>query len=98
MHPPKGAPIKESAGWPTQADVDQDSLRPRLGCLRVDQHPTIVNTMSVIASTPEVRSKRGPLIRIVSILGLVLIVAILGAAAWLYSIARSALPQLDGSV
>jgi penicillin amidase len=36
--------------------------------------------------------------RIVSILGLVLLLVILGAAAWLYSVARSPLPQLDGSV
>ncbi len=54
--------------------------------------------MSVTASLPEIRSRRNPLIRIISILGLVLLLAILGAAAWFYSIARSALPQLDGVV
>jgi penicillin amidase len=54
--------------------------------------------MSVTASLPEVRSERNPLIRIFSILGLVVFLAILGTAAWLYAIARSALPQLDGSV
>jgi penicillin amidase len=53
--------------------------------------------MSVTASLPEV-SKRRPLIRIVFLVGLVLLLAILGIAAWLYSIARSPLPQLDGSV
>jgi penicillin amidase len=54
--------------------------------------------MSVTASLPEIRSRRRLFIRIASILGLVLLVAMLSAAAWLYSIARSALPQLDGSV
>ena len=53
--------------------------------------------MSVTASLPEV-SKRRPLIRIVFLAGLVLVLAIVGVAAWLYSIARSPLPQLDGSV
>jgi penicillin amidase len=53
--------------------------------------------MSVTASLPEV-SKRRPLIRIVYLAGLGLLLAILGVAAWLYSIARSPLPQLDGSV
>src|SRR6267378_1992885 len=53
--------------------------------------------MSVTASLPEV-SKRRPLIRIVFLAGLVLVLAIVGVASWLYSIARSPLPQLDGSV
>jgi len=68
------------------------------GCHGQTSTPTIVNTMSVTASLPEIRSRRNPLIRIISILGLVLLLAILGAAAWFYSIARSALPQLDGVV
>src|SRR6267378_2543675 len=53
--------------------------------------------MSVTASLPEV-SKRRPLIRIVFLAGLVLVLAIVGVASWLYSIARSPLPQLDGSI
>ncbi|MBI3475532.1 MAG: penicillin acylase family protein [Acidobacteria bacterium] len=54
--------------------------------------------MSVTTSLPDVRSQRSPLFRAILILGLVLLVIILGGAAWLYSIARSALPQIDGSV
>ena len=54
--------------------------------------------MSATASIPEVRSPRRPFIRILSILAVLLLLAILGGAAWLYSIARSPLPQLDGSV
>jgi penicillin G amidase len=53
--------------------------------------------MSVTASLPEVRPRR-PLVRILSVAGLILLLAILGGTAWLYSIARSALPRLDGSV
>ncbi|MBI1740298.1 MAG: penicillin acylase family protein [Candidatus Koribacter versatilis] len=53
--------------------------------------------MSVTASLPEVRQSRTAR-KILSAIALVLLVAILGVAAWLYSIARSALPQLDGSV
>jgi penicillin amidase len=54
--------------------------------------------MSATASIPEVRSPRRPFIRILSILGVLLLLGILGGAVWLYSIARSPLPQLDGSV
>ena len=74
------------------------------GILRL---PTVVVTtmrapynrqqMSATASLPEV-AKRGLPIRIVSIVGLVLVLVLLGGAAWLYSIARSALPRLDGTV
>ena len=53
--------------------------------------------MSVTASLPEVRPRR-PLVRIVYGLLLLVLLAIVGAAAWAYWIARSALPQLDGSV
>ena len=53
--------------------------------------------MSTIASTPEIRS-RGGLSRVVSVIVLLLLLAIAGAAAWAWWIARSALPQLDGSV
>ena len=52
--------------------------------------------MSVTASLPEVR--RRSLRKVLSVLILVVLLAILGAAAWLYLIARSPLPQLDGSV
>src|SRR6202140_1529201 len=59
--------------------------------------PTIGN-MSVTASLPEIHPRHS-LVRIVSgLILLVLLVAIVGAAAWAYWIARSALPQLDGSV
>src|SRR5258706_4517398 len=54
--------------------------------------------MSVSASLPEVRTQRSPLIRILSVGGLIVLLVIAGAAAWIYSIARSALPRLDGSV
>ena len=53
--------------------------------------------MSTIASTPEIRS-RGGLSRVVSVIVLLLLLAIAGAAAWAWWIARSALPQRDGSV
>ena len=53
--------------------------------------------MSVAASLPVV-SKRKPWIRIASILSLVLLLAIFGGAAWMYSIARAPLPQLDGKI
>ena len=54
--------------------------------------------MSATVSPPEVRPQRSSLIRVVSIAGLVLLLVIVGAGAWLYSIARSPLPELDGSV
>jgi penicillin amidase len=54
--------------------------------------------MSATASPLDVRSTRSPFIRIVSVIGLVLLLVILGAALWLYSIARAPLPQLDGSI
>src|SRR5258708_36643153 len=54
--------------------------------------------MSVTASLPEVRPRHSP-VRIVSgLLLLILLLAIVGVAAWAYWTARSALPQLDGSV
>src|SRR6202521_3382237 len=59
--------------------------------------PTIGN-MSVTASLPEIHPRHS-LVRIVSgLILLVLLVAIVGAAAWAYWIARSPLPQLDGSI
>src|ERR1700737_4771472 len=39
-----------------------------------------------------------PLRRILAFLSLAIVVATLGALAWMYSVAHSALPQLDGSV
>jgi penicillin amidase len=54
--------------------------------------------MSATASPLDVRSTRSPFIRIVSVIGLVLLLVLLGAALWLYSIARAPLPQLDGSI
>jgi len=52
--------------------------------------------MSPTASLPEVQ--RRSILRIFSVVLLLLVVAILGVAAWLYSIARSPLPELDGSI
>src|SRR5882672_1499559 len=52
--------------------------------------------MSVTTPVPEVLSTRKPRFRILSIVGLVVLFAILGVAAWLYSIARAPLPQVDG--
>jgi len=54
--------------------------------------------MSVSASLPAIAPRRRPFIRIISILGLVVLLLILGAAGWLYSIARSPLPNLDGNI
>src|SRR3954467_7828864 len=54
--------------------------------------------MSATASPPDVRSTRGPFVRIISVLGLILLLLILAVAAWLYSIARAPLPKLDGSI
>src|SRR5882757_5839332 len=67
---------------------DKDSRR----LSAANDRPTIVITMSVSASLPEVRTQRSPLIRILSVGGLILLLVIAGAAAWIYSIARSALP------
>src|SRR5271166_1614956 len=53
--------------------------------------------MSIAASVPEVRSKSW-LGRIVLAVLLIVMLAVAGAAGWAYWIARSALPQLDGSV
>src|SRR5258708_33852469 len=54
--------------------------------------------MSVTASLPEIKSRRSPMARGFSIAALVLLAVLLGAAAWVYSIARAPLPKLDGSV
>src|SRR5262249_17323298 len=54
--------------------------------------------MSVAASLPEVDSRRRPFLRVLSITGLVLLLIIVVPAAWLYSIARSTLPKLDGTL
>src|SRR5271169_290182 len=53
--------------------------------------------MSTIASLPEVR-RRNPALRILYYAVCVLLVALIFAIWWLYWIAHSALPQLDGSV
>jgi acyl-homoserine lactone acylase PvdQ len=58
--------------------------------------PTIVG-MSVAASLPEVR-RRNPALRVLYYAICLLLVALIVALCWLYSIAHSALPQLDGSV
>src|ERR1700674_4871321 len=53
--------------------------------------------MSVATSLPEIR-RRNPALRILYYAVCVLLVALIAGVWWLYSIARSALPQLDGSV
>jgi penicillin amidase len=53
--------------------------------------------MSVTTYLPEVRQDR-PVRKTLARVAMVLLVAILGVMAWLYSIAHSALPQLDGNV
>jgi penicillin amidase len=53
--------------------------------------------MSVAPPLPEIR-RRNPALRILYYAACVLLVALIAGVWWLYSIARSALPQLDGSV
>src|SRR5258708_4133319 len=53
--------------------------------------------MSVAAPLPEIR-QRNPALRILYYAVCVLLVALIAAVWWLCSIARSPLPQLDGSV
>jgi len=53
--------------------------------------------MSVAAPLPEIR-QRNPALRILYYAVCVLLVALIAGVWWLYSIARSPLPQLDGSV
>jgi penicillin G amidase len=58
--------------------------------------PTIVN-MSVTASLPEVR-RRNPFLRSLYYAACALLIVLIAVVWWLYWIARSPLPQLDGSV
>jgi penicillin amidase len=58
--------------------------------------PTIVD-MSVAASLPQIR-RRNPALRILYYAVCLVLVALIAALGWLYSIARSPLPQLDGSI
>jgi penicillin G amidase len=58
--------------------------------------PTIVD-MSVAAPLPEIR-RRKPALRILYYAAGVLLLALIAGVWWLYSIARSPLPQLDGSI
>src|ERR1700674_5242835 len=53
--------------------------------------------MSVAPPLPEIR-QRNPALRILYYAAGLLLVALIAAVGWLYSIARSPLPQLDGSV
>jgi penicillin G amidase len=53
--------------------------------------------MSVAAPLPEIR-RRNPALRILYYAAGVLLIALIAAVCWLYSIARSPLPQLDGSI
>ncbi len=54
--------------------------------------------MSATASLPEVRRAKSPLIKILLTLIALLLLVILAAAAYAYWTARSAVPQLDGSI
>ena len=58
--------------------------------------PTIVR-MSVTASLPAIR-RRNPTLRVLYYAVCVLLVVLIAAVWWLYGIARSPLPQLDGRV
>jgi len=53
--------------------------------------------MSVAPPLPEIR-QRNPALRILYYAVCVLLVALIAAVWWLYSVARSPLPQLDGSI
>jgi len=53
--------------------------------------------MSVAAPLPQIR-RRNPALRILCYAICILLIALIAAVGWLYSIARSPLPQLDGSV
>jgi penicillin G amidase len=53
--------------------------------------------MSVAAPLPQIR-RRNPALRILYYAVCVLLIALIAAVGWLYSIARSPLPQLDGSI
>jgi penicillin amidase len=54
--------------------------------------------MAVTASLPEIRPKHSSVPIVSGLLLLMLLLAIVGVAAWAYWTAHSALPQLDGSV
>ncbi len=60
-------------------------------------HPYNLSVMSATASLPEIR-QRNPALRILYYAVCALLVALVGAVSWLYGIAHSALPQLDGRV
>src|SRR5437870_5002131 len=92
----KATPLAASAR-PTTKRVPSGILRAPAVVVTAGGAPYNRQQMPVTASLPEV-SKCRPLIRIVFLVGLLLLLPILGVAAWLYSIARSPLPQLDGSV
>ena len=53
--------------------------------------------MSATVSLPEVQRRSGPALRIVSYAICLVLVLLIVALGWLYTIARSPLPQLDGS-
>ena len=58
--------------------------------------PYNLSVMSSTATLPEIR-RRNPALRILYYAVCLLLAAVIVAIWWLYSIARSPLPQLDGS-
>src|SRR6266404_8491635 len=81
------SPLSTRRGW---------CIHCRLLLSGVESVPTIVD-MSVAASLPQIR-RRNPALRILYYVVCLLLVALIAGVWWLYSIARSPLPQLDGSV
>ncbi len=81
------SPVSTRRGW---------CIHCRLLLSGAESVPTIVD-MSVAAPLPEIR-QRNPALRILYYSVCVLLVALIAGIWWLYLIAHSALPQLDGSI
>src|SRR6266478_6967378 len=83
----RGKPRLYPRGW---------RIHCRLLLSGAESVPTIVD-MSVAAPLPQIR-RRNPALRILYYVVCLLLVALIAGVWWLYSIARSPLPQLDGSI